>query len=174
MNIFEGNMQVDAVSDLTDEFVPDEEFKRQENLEFCKSVLQKLQLDNYDKFEITNLSVKFDLDISGESNFSKQKYILKKCVLEQILKVDSGDRYKTLLSETESLLKYQKYGGYSCCLVGCTFRGDRHRKYINHLKQVHISYDKFLCQFRHSCQRQFTSIDLLIQHIRVSHSDTQT
>ena len=76
LNIPEINiMQVDGESDLTVEFITDEEFQRQENLEFCKSVLQKLQLDNYDKFEIINLSVKFDLDISGESNFSKQKYI---------------------------------------------------------------------------------------------------
>ena len=93
-------------------------------------------------------------------------------MLEQILKVDSGDRFKRLLTETESFLKYKKARGYSCCLVGCTFKADGHRKYINHLKQVHISYDKYRCQFRHSCQRQFTSIDLLIQHIRVSHSES--
>ena len=68
-------MQVDGESDLTDEFITDEEFQRQENLEFCKSVLQKLQLDSYDKFEIINLSVKFDLDIFGESNFRNKSIV---------------------------------------------------------------------------------------------------
>ena len=47
------------------------EERNNQTLDFCKQVLKNLQLDSYDKFEVLNLFVKFNLDITMETSFSK-------------------------------------------------------------------------------------------------------
>ena len=138
-------------------------------LEKYKSVLTNLLGDKYDKFEVMSLARKFDINLESESSFSQQKYILQKHVLENILKEDESDRYSQLLKETNQLCSFKSPPGYSCCLIGCTFRADRHRNYVKHVQQVHSTYHKFSCQFGHKCTREFSSIIMLIDHIKESH-----
>ena len=149
-----------------------EDSGRRDQLDYFKSILSKLLRDDYDKFEILNICVKLNVDVSCEPIFSKQKYLLQKCVLEQIIKEDSDEYFKRLLDEAIEFLNYKKDPGFQCCLVGCVYRSARHRNYIKHMKDVHLNYDNYLCQFMHHCQRRFSSISLLIEHIRLFHTTT--
>ena len=59
---------------------------------------------------------------------------------------------------------------YICCLVGCLFSTDKHRNYLKHLKEVHFKHDQLVCKFKKQCVRQFSSISLLLEHVKESHS----
>ena len=48
-----------------------------------KKSLNKLLQSEFDQFEVLGLAQKLALDIQNESDFSQQKYVLQKCVLEQ-------------------------------------------------------------------------------------------
>ena len=41
---------------------------------------------------------------------------------------------------------------------------------MKHLKQIHPNYHKLSCQFRHSCKREFTSVELLEEHVKLDHN----
>ena len=141
----------------------------QASLDFCKNILSYLQRESYDKFEILNLCVKFEVDAS-DFNFSKQKYLLKKKVIENIVKEDDSEYHRRLLEETVAHLNIKKDSSYKCCLVGCLFTTPIHEKYISHLRAVHVKYNRYLCQYKHNCERRFTSMDLLNEHMRETHS----
>ena len=121
-----------------------------------------------------SLAREFGSDIQIESSLSKQKLLLQKCVLDNIIKEDQSDYFRRLLKETEQMFSFQKRPGFSCCLAGCLFYADRHKSYIKHLQQVHSTYHRFSCQFRHKCYREFSLIGLLIEHIKESHSGSIT
>ena len=143
-------------------------------LDRCKHVLDNLLRDKYDSFEVLSLAREFGIDIQIESSLSKQKLLLQKCVLDNIIKEDQSDYFRRLLKETEQMFSFQKRPGFSCCLAGCLFYADRHKSYIKHLQQVHSTYHRFSCQFRHKCNREFSLIGLLIEHIKESHSGSIT
>ena len=139
-------------------------------LENCKNILDNLLRDSFDKFEVLALALQFNVDLDRESSFSKQKYLIQKTVLDNIIKQDKSEYYIKLLSETEEICKIKKSSGYSCCLPGCPYNADRHRNYVKHLKQIHPNYHKLSCQFRHSCKREFTSVELLEEHVKLDHN----
>ena len=143
-------------------------------LERCKDALADLLRDKCDRFEILALATKFEVDLEDEPSFSRQKYLLQKCILDNIIKDDKSDYYVQLLKETEQLCKFKRPSGYSCCLVGCMYQADRHRSYVKHIRDVHSNYHNFVCKFRHKCNREFSSISLLFEHIRQSHSTANT
>ena len=140
--------------------------------QYLKNILSKLMNDFVDQFEVMELARKFSVDLSNEESFSKQKYLLQKSVLEQILKSETeNDRYFTrLLEETRRNLNFSKTRNYLCCLVGCLFATEKHRSYIHHLKSVHHTYDRLECNFMHQCRRQFPTVHLLLGHIGECHS----
>ena len=140
--------------------------------EIFNDILFKLLNEKIDKFEILEIAGKFSVDISVEESFSKQKYIIQKFVLEQLMKVETEkSRYfSRLLEETDSHLNLSKTGGYLCCLVGCLFSAPRHRFYIQHLKSVHHNYEKLVCNFKKYCKREFPSLSLLLAHVQECHS----
>ena len=150
---------------------PDESagLETQESLDFCKIILKNLQRDSYDKFQVLNLCEKFAVNVR-DLIFSKQKYMLQKVVLEHIMKEENNESNRRLLDETVAYLNLKKDSVYGCCLVGCLFSSPFHRKYIRHLKLVHVKYDSYLCQFKHKCERRFTSIHLLNEHLTEAHS----
>ena len=81
----------------------------------------------------------------------------------EILKADSIDEdfHKTFLNETKTALSLDSHevdAGYPCCLVGCRFRGERHRQYIVHLKRDHPNMKNVACNFRKICHRTFSTV----------------
>ena len=140
--------------------------------EVFKDILSKLLDDKLDKFEILKIAGKFSVNLYEEESFSKQKYILQKFVLEQLLKVEtqSSNYFSRLLKETESQLNLSKPAGYLCCLVGCLFSAPHHRTYLLHLKSVHHNYEKLICNFMKKCKREFATLSLLLEHVRECHS----
>ena len=132
--------------------------------------LVKIQSNRIDSFELNCLANQYSIDlVSSGDSLSCQKYVVQKALLDQILKYDSSDYYKRLLSETEKHLVKKKTDCYTCCLAGCVFRTRKHRLYIRHLKRVHTTHDRFSCQYMLKCLRQFSDLSSLEEHVKVTH-----
>ena len=172
-------LKPDALSNLLVERLPQldgesGEVGSNEMLMECKNVLTKLLRDDFDKFDVLALSNKFDVTIEQDASFSRKKYLLQIKVLENIMKEDDDEYYPRIMEETMKMCSYKKSTGYSCCLVGCLFSTDGHRSYVKHLQQIHSTHQKLACNFRHKCQREFSSIVLLLDHIKQNHSSNSS
>jgi hypothetical protein len=55
-------------------------------------------------------------------------------------------------------------------LVGCMYIGEKHFKYVQHLKLCHPNFKNVECNFPKICKRRFDGIEDLIEHLKVSHS----
>ena len=63
----------------------------------------------------------------------------------------------------------QKRKAYNCCLTGCTFKTGDHVLYVKHLKALHSNTrNRMICKLK-GCERDFTSVNLLEVHLKVSH-----
>ena len=63
----------------------------------------------------------------------------------------------------------QKRKVYNCCLTGCTFKTGVHSLYVKHLKTLHSNTrHRTICKLK-GCERDFTSVNLLEVHLKVSH-----
>jgi hypothetical protein len=143
-----------------------------DHLDKFKKIMSDLLNDVKDHFEVMELARTLSVDLSGTASFSRQKSLLLKFVLKQILKYQPSNwpYYQRLLEETERATGVLNTSKYVCCLVGCLFTAEKHRSYVQHLKTVHHTHDKLMCNFIHKCYRQFKSINDLLDHIRQSHS----
>lgn len=64
---------------------------------------------------------------------------------------------------------------YKCCLPGCSFLCSNHIKYLAHLEFVHYNCkSRLVCQFRHSCSREFPSFKMLEAHVKNIHKKRPT
>ena len=129
-------------------------------------------IPNLDLIQIkTNLDF-FSQQYMHSESLEKLRYLLKKVLLTEILKCDHVDKeiYQTCLEETNSMLGIGQETGYSCFLVGCKFWGVRHRNYIIHIKRHHPTSNSIPCNFKKTCKQNFSSVDALIMHLKVSHS----
>ena len=60
---------------------------------------------------------------------------------------------------------------YNCRLPGCPFETTNYKKYLAHLETVHRNSNmKHLCQYRHQCEREFSSVALLKSHLKRDHT----
>ena len=86
------------------------------NLEICKETLTKLLCNSFDTFEVLSLLRKYGVSPAVDDlSFEHTKLVLKKNLLEDILKVEDSVFYQTLLLETNRRLKVKP--SYNCCLV---------------------------------------------------------
>ena len=138
-----------------------------------KLQLEKLLRDNLDQFELLSQADRFGVDLTQTFSFSKQKFLVQKAVLDELLKCgdENKEYYSRLLVETKQNLDKKLSSDYLCCMVGCLFRTEKHRNYLAHLKKVHTTNDRLVCNFMHQCARQFTSFNLLVDHVREIHSN---
>ena len=81
--------------------------------------------------------------------------------------------YKDLLSEAEKWLCVEKEIGYSCMFAGCSFRNSKHKRYINHLKNIHIGKTNLLCNYKRQCKQRFNCISALESHVKSLHLKVQ-
>ena len=113
--------------------------------------------------------------MSSVDELATQKLLLKKCLIEEILKIENLDQredFVNMLIDVKNQLKLKTVSserGYSCFFVGCRFIGSRHRQYINHLKRVHPRQESYCCRFKNVCQRNLNSISDLEDHILSEH-----
>lgn len=141
-----------------------------ETQERLKTVVKKLLQNKMDKMEVLRMADLMSLNMSTEESFSKQKYALQKAVLEQIVKKEPSDYFKQLLAETNEALQVKKTSQYICCLVGCLYTSGSHRSYLLHLKRIHFTHKQLHCNFKKQCRRQFSSVNLLLEHVKEAHS----
>ena len=139
-----------------------------------KLFLNKLILNQVDEFEVHFLAQQLSVDISDQVSFSQKKYTVQKSILQQIVKSDRSDMFVKLLDETEKNLGRKKPLKYLCCLVGCLFQADKHKSYLAHLKRVHSTHNQLRCNFGYKCSREFSTMDLLLGHVKDCHSNLQT
>ena len=80
------------------------------------------------------------------------------------------DVLKQLEDEISASNKFQqKRKVYNCCLTGCTFKTGVHSLYVKHLKTLHSNTrHRMICKLK-GCERDFTSVNLLEVHLKVSH-----
>ena len=142
-------------------------------LETFKSTLKKFLLNQIDQFQVMNMSRRFSVDISNIRSFSQQKYMIQRVVIEQILRsnlVENRDYYERILDETKQNIAFQVPRKYECSLIGCLYRGDTHRDYLQHMKRIHSNYESYSCNHNHVCALQFSSLPLLLDHVKSSHT----
>ena len=146
---------------------------RNATLESLRKSLDKLLANNIDQFEVLSLAQRLSVNLENEESFSKQKYLVQKSLVEQLLKNERDNMmYNRILDETNQNLGLRKKPAeYLCCLVGCLFRTEKHKLYIQHLKQVHSTYQELVCNFKLNCRRQFSKFDDLLGHVKDFHSN---
>ena len=67
-------------------------------------------------------------------------------------------------------IKKKSGSSYDCSFPGCPFRCIHHRKYLQHLDNVHHnSKSRVVCQFRHECNRDFPTVQMLKVHVKKDH-----
>ena len=131
---------------------------------------------NLDVIQIKSKLDLFSVQFSEDDSPEKLRNLLKKSLLEEILKAEIEDRqfYEVCLNETIVSLAFAASGRkpeYSCCLIGCKFQTERHRDYIIHIRRHHPNIKKITCNFRKQCLRIFTGMDQLVAHLRRDHSN---
>ena len=96
---------------------------------------------------------------------------LKKALLEELLKVKKIDNedYIKQLEHVKNELK-ERSKSFNCCFFGCRFQGRLHKEFINHIKATHPRANNILCNFKHTCKQIFSNVELLISHIKETHS----
>ena len=58
---------------------------------------------------------------------------------------------------------------YSCCLAGCPFKTNDHKKYMRHLRALHsTTKHKIICKLK-GCQLEFVGLNLLEIHVKTAH-----
>ena len=115
------------------------------SLNFLQEVLTEFLRNSVAKFCCANIANKLGADITCEVDFSRQKQILQREILVHICREIDEQCYKDLLSEAEKWLCVEKEIGYSCMFAGCSFKNSKHKRYINHLKNIHIGKTNLLC-----------------------------
>ena len=138
----------------------------------CVKLFQNIT--NLDIFEIKSNLDLYQVQIPEDSDTERLRNILRKTLLEEILKTNpvEKDFYTECLREAIDQLPMRTYqdAGYSCCLVGCKFISENHRKYIVHLKRSHPTLRSIVCNFKKKCSRRFPNVEALVAHLKQSHS----
>lgn len=152
---------------------PDTKMDQIENL---KVLCRKIVRNDIDHFELTVACEKFKLDFQPSDDFSYKKKRLKQAVLSEILKgqnlsIDDKRMYGEMMEATGKSLEFRSSAvkGFPCSLVGCLFRGERHRDYVQHLEKIHSTSTPFQCKVGHECIRNFDSISDLKSHVKLDH-----
>ena len=133
-------------------------------------------LRNIDHIEVVVNLDRMMVQYSPDWESEKLRLLLKKSLLEEILKSDCDrDLYTVCLEETSAALNNwgQVDAGYLCCIIGCRFTCEKHFLYIRHLRNYHSSLKNVPCNFKKECKQNFSSLDSLMQHIKENHSSTQ-
>ena len=128
-------------------------------------------VDSMDRIQLrANINRFFVFERLG-NELSTMRLVLKKILLEEILKVEVENRnvFSESLKEILSILR-NKSKGYSCCFSGCRFEAERHRHYVKHIRTTHPRATNIPCNFKKVCLRNFVCIESLVRHIKEDHS----
>ena len=131
-------------------------------------------LDNFEKLDHFAVIAEIDIycvNIDSSDDNGKKKLKLKKALLEELLKVKKIDNedYIKQLEHVKNELK-ERSKSFNCCFFGCRFQGRLHKEFINHIKATHPRANNILCNFKHTCKQIFSNVELLISHIKETHS----
>ena len=126
-----------------------------------------MKIGEYDRFQILNHLHCLSVDIARETPTQHLRNVLKKTLLEEILKTNQSICYHNKLLEVLQTIEDDK--GYRCCKSGCRAIEKRHRDYIKHLRTVHPHLNIVVCNYGKTCPMRFVSIQGLIKHIKSSH-----
>jgi hypothetical protein len=163
-----GEWSTVKIAMMEDNLSPSVMTSGQVEMEF-RDILSKLLDSRFDQFEILNLARKFSIQLPQDMSLSKQTLVIQKFVLEQLLKSGQSEYYTRLLNETEGHLQLRKRNIFVCCLVGCLFSTELHKKYLKHLKSVHSNHNRLVCNYKKICKRQFSTFSLLLDHVADIH-----
>ena len=89
---------------------------RNATLESLRKSLDKLLANNIDQFEVLSLAQRLSVNLENEESFSKQKYLVQKSLVEQLLKNERDNMmYNRILDETNQNLGLRKKPGEYLC-----------------------------------------------------------
>ena len=69
--------------------------------------------------------------------------------------------------------KNKKEVGYSCTFTGCTWHGEKHKEYFDHIKRIHFLNEKILCNYGKKCSVRFSTVQDFEKHIEEYHKKKQ-
>ena len=124
-----------------------------------------------DDVGVDQLGLKLNLRFTSDCDSMTRRHLLLKTVLLEVLKyenVDNRDRYEHLLALTLQNL-HARHEGYHCTVVGCRYVAALHRNYMNHLKTSHLEMSRYVCKYKHICQRTFPTAASLVNHVEKDH-----
>ena len=144
-----------------------------------KLLLSKLSKNHLDRFELLTACRRFKIDIEQAGSFSREKYLLQRVVLLELLKdkelgEDQLFCYQELLTQTNNFLHLEdptkkSPDVYLCMFPGCLFQCGGHRGYLSHLQHVHPHSEMYRCNYRKTCQRNFLNLEDLRLHVDSFH-----
>ena len=94
------------------------------------------QCEEMDRFEMLDKLRLFRVTELAKDDDQYIRLLLKKTLIEEILKDEDSGTLRFELEAIKGLLQC-KSKGFGCCFLGCRFEAYRHRDYIKHLKLVH-------------------------------------
>ena len=69
--------------------------------------------------------------------------------------------------------KNTKEVGYSCTFTGCTWHGEKHKEYFDHIKRIHFLNEKIICNYGKKCSVRFSTVQDFEKHIEEYHKKKQ-
>lgn len=145
-----------------------------EILDSYEDLVSRLVRNKVDNIEIIAHGRCFDLDVSSYNDFTSRRILLLRRVILEICKISDSttDKYNNLLVKVNQLLKEKRLSSaklYDCQVLGCLYKTSRHREYIEHIRKIHASSDRFFCNFKKSCRRNYQNIFELEEHVKKEH-----
>ena len=144
-----------------------------------KLLLSKLTKNHLDRFELLTECRRFKIDVEQAGSFSKEKHLLQRVVLLELIKNRELREeqllcYQALLTETNNFLHLEdpaqkRPDVYLCMFPGCLFQCGGHRGYLSHLQHVHPHSEMYRCNYRKICQRNFLNLEDLRIHVDSFH-----
>ena len=151
-------------------------------MEVQEKLLFDLRSNALDCVEIKFNLHKFKAEFNETAPLAVLKYQMQLLVIENLKRqADSCSEnsvYSQWEQETTELLSYYNSTDakktFKCCLAGCLFGCSKYRFYIRHLKISHPRGKRLVCQYGYNCELVFTSLDLLIQHVKTKHGKSDS
>ena len=140
-----------------------------------KNHLETITKDQIDSFTLINLGRRLRVSLSPEESFIFQKRKVEHEILQHILREEESENFSERLKETRNWLglKNKKEIGFSCTFTGCTWTGEKHKEYFDHIKRIHFLNKNILCNYGKKCSARFSTVKDFEKHILEHHKKKQ-
>ena len=97
-----------------------------------KDVLASLLTGSISRYVLFNVAKVLKVNHEPSEDIIKIQRTVQQQLLVHLLREEpENEDYKNLLNETEGWLRLKKESGFHCSITGCSYKGSKHRDYLN-------------------------------------------